>query len=60
MIRTTCRIIAITPVYEDLEASSQLFKELSLNFGKDIFVVAVDDGSVKSPLRIEKPVRIRG
>ncbi len=41
------------PVYEDVEASSQLFKELFANFGNDIFVVAVDDGSVKQPLKIE-------
>jgi len=46
------KLIIVTPVYEDLEASSRLFKELALQFCKDIFVVAVDDGSVTHPLEI--------
>lgn len=46
------RLIIITPVYEDTEASSRLFKELAVEFHDDIYVVAVDDGSVKQPLRI--------
>lgn len=45
-------IIVVTPVYEDVEASSRLFKELFQEFGKKVFVVAVDDGSVKQPLEI--------
>ena len=45
-------LIIVTPVYEDVEASSRLFKELSAQFGPAIFVVAVDDGSVKQPLEI--------
>ncbi|WP_342131729.1 glycosyltransferase [Hydrogenophaga sp. OTU3427] len=43
-------LIVVTPVYEDIEASSRLFKELSTRFGDGIFVVAVDDGSVHQPL----------
>lgn len=43
-------LILVTPVYEDIEASSRLFKELSTQFGHAIFVVAVDDGSVHQPL----------
>jgi glycosyltransferase involved in cell wall biosynthesis len=46
------RLIVVTPVYEDAEASSRLFKELAVEFHDDIYVVAVDDGSVKQPLRI--------
>lgn len=46
------QVIIVTPVYEDLEASSRLFKELSAQFGNRVFVVAVDDGSVKQPLDI--------
>jgi hypothetical protein len=38
------------PVYEDLEASSRLFRELALAQPGRIYVVAVDDGSVRQPL----------
>jgi hypothetical protein len=53
MIDKTYRLIVVTPVYEDVEASSRLFQELEAEFGKEVFVVAVDDGSVKLPLSIE-------
>lgn len=46
------RVIVVTPVYEDREASGRLFKELGKQFGHDVFVVAVDDGSVSEPLQI--------
>ena len=46
------RVIVVTPVYEDVEASTRLFKELAAQFGQDVFLVAVDDGSVKQPLEI--------
>ncbi len=46
------RVIVVTPVYEDREASGRLFKELAKQFGQDVFVVAVDDGSVSEPLQI--------
>jgi len=46
-------VIVVTPVYEDVEASSRLFKELAKEFRDDVFVVAVDDGSVKRPLGID-------
>jgi hypothetical protein len=45
-------LIVVTPVYEDVEASSRLFKELAQEFKQTAFVVAVDDGSVKQPLSI--------
>jgi hypothetical protein len=44
------RLLIVTPVYEDLDASSQLFEHLAQQFGSDVFVVAVDDGSVRQPL----------
>jgi len=53
MIFSESPLIVVTPVYEDTEASSRLFKELSKEFPNNIFVVAVDDGSVKQPLRVE-------
>ena len=43
-------LIIVTPVYEDVEASSRLFKELAAAVRQDVFVVAVDDGSVKQPV----------
>jgi hypothetical protein len=45
-------LVVVTPVYEDVEASSRLFRELSAQFKQEVFVVAVDDGSVKQPLNI--------
>lgn len=52
MIKSQKKIVVITPVYEDLEASSRLFKELAFEFNEDVFIVAVDDGSVNQPLTI--------
>ncbi len=46
------KLIVVTPVYEDVEASSRLLKELKTQFKNDVFVVAVDDGSVRHPLDI--------
>jgi len=45
-------LIIVTPVYEDVEASRRLFTELSARFQHNVFVVAVDDGSVHHPLNI--------
>ncbi|AZP11728.1 glycosyltransferase [Undibacterium parvum] len=45
-------LVIVTPVYEDVEASSQLFQELHKTFGSDVYVVAVDDGSVRQPVDI--------
>ncbi|MBN9669394.1 glycosyltransferase [Roseibium aggregatum] len=50
MIPSTARVVIVTPVYEDFEASSRLFKELKSELGDEVFIVAVDDGSVKQPL----------
>lgn len=46
--------VVVTPVFEDAEASSRLFQELATNFGKQVHVVAVDDGSVRQPVDLEK------
>jgi len=43
-------LIIITPIYEDVEASSRLFRELYDVFGNEVFIVAIDDGSVKEPV----------
>lgn len=53
MISPSHRFIVVTPVYEDVAACGRLFEELYTEFGKDVFVVAVDDGSIRQPLAIE-------
>lgn len=53
MIHADAQIVIVTPVYEDEEASSRLFKELAQQFSNSVFVVAVDDGSVRQPLQID-------
>jgi polyisoprenyl-phosphate glycosyltransferase len=50
MITAHAEVIVVTPVYEDLEASSRLFRELDAVFGAKLFILAVDDGSVRQPL----------
>lgn len=42
--------VVVMPVYEDAEASAQLFKELRAAVGDELFVVAVDDGSIRQPV----------
>ncbi len=42
-------VVVVTPVFEDVEASTRLFCELAAQFGDQLFVVAVDDGSSGSP-----------
>ena len=39
MSLTQHRVIAVTPVYEDVEASSLLIKELAVQFNHDLFIV---------------------
>lgn len=46
-------VVVVTPVFEDAEASSRLFGELITLLGQRLFVVAVDDGSVRQPVRVE-------
>lgn len=50
MIPASHSVIVVTPVYEDVQASARLFRELNSQFGGALFVVAVDDGSVAQPL----------
>jgi len=46
-------IVVVTPIYEDTESASCLFSELSSVSEEKFFIVAVDDGSVHSPVNIE-------
>nr|WP_276596351.1 glycosyltransferase [Xylella fastidiosa] len=46
-------LVIVIPVFEDIEASSQLFQELAKNQRTDTYIVAVDDGSIRQPLHPE-------
>lgn len=43
-------LVIVMPVYEDREAAGQLFRTLYAQYGTSIFVVAVDDGSLRNPI----------
>lgn len=43
-------LVVVMPVYEDVEASSMLFRALARDQGNDVYIVAVDDGSVRQPV----------
>jgi len=40
-------LVIVTPVFEDVEASNRLFLELRKELGAHIYLVVVDDGSVR-------------
>ena len=44
--------VIITPIYEDFEAAKMLFNQLSIEFGNDIYIIAIDDGSIINPIHI--------
>jgi glycosyltransferase involved in cell wall biosynthesis len=44
------RIIILMPVYEDRDSAAQLCKELVKHLGNELYIVAVDDGSVNTPM----------
>ena len=50
---TNYDLVIVMPVYEDREASGQLFRELYAQYGTSVFVVAVDDGSLRQPVNVE-------
>jgi len=45
-----CDLVVVTPIFEDAEASERLFRELAAAHGNGVYVIAVDDGSVRSPV----------
>lgn len=47
------KLIVVTPVYEDRDVAERLFRELRALYGATLFVLAVDDGSVREPLTVE-------
>lgn len=44
-------LVIVTPVFEDADAAARLFRDIAACTGKAAFVVAVDDGSVRQPVR---------
>lgn len=50
---TDSRFAVVMPIYEDQEASTRLFRELSAEYADRVYVVAVDDGSIHQPVQIE-------
>ncbi len=52
MINLQHDFVVVTPVFEDTKASAYLFRELAAQFSANVFVVAVDDGSVREPLDV--------
>jgi len=40
-------LVVVTPIFEDVDASSMLFRELAATTRGTLFIVAVDDGSVE-------------
>jgi len=47
------KIIIVTPIYEDNKSAKKLLSELNALYKDDIFIVAVDDGSIKEPFGID-------
>ena len=43
-------LVVLTPYYEDREAIRRLFTDLHHEFGKQVHLVVIDDGSVHEPL----------
>lgn len=43
----------VTPIYEDSEAATRLFRELRDALGTELFIVAVDDGSLRQVISPE-------
>lgn len=50
MIPSQYSIVVVTPVFEDSDTATLLFRDLHAQFGDSIYIVAVDDGSVEAPL----------
>ncbi len=42
--------VVVTPVYEDEASARRLFQELGAAFGDRLYLVAVDDGSLREPV----------
>ena len=46
-------LVVVTPIYEDTQSAEQLISELKNKFKNKIYIVAVDDGSIVEPVKID-------
>ena len=46
-------IVVISPAFEDAEAFQQLLAALGTTFPENLYVIAVDDGSIREPLTLD-------
>ena len=49
---TSSSLVIVTPIYEDVDVACRLFGELREVLGPNIYVVAVDDGSIRHPVNV--------
>lgn len=47
------QFVVVMPIYEEQEASSRFFQELYSEYGTSVYVVVVDDGSVRQPVGVD-------
>jgi len=45
-------IVIVTPIYEDKEAATLLFKDIKKIINREVYIIAVDDGSLQYPMDI--------
>ncbi len=53
MIGAKEHIFVVTPVFEDSKACYQLFSELVNHFSDNVYIIAIEDGSIDRPLNID-------
>ncbi|MDA9344675.1 glycosyltransferase [Gammaproteobacteria bacterium] len=46
------KIVVVTPIYEDTQSAEKLIAELQEIFQDSLYLVAVDDGSIREPVEI--------
>jgi len=44
------KYVILLPIYEDVDAAKILFEDIKKHVQEDIFIVAIDDGSVRQPV----------
>jgi polyisoprenyl-phosphate glycosyltransferase len=56
------KIIIVTPIYEDNDSAEKLLSELKDIYKEEVFIVAVDDGSLVNPFNVNflKRISIEG
>ena len=47
------KLVVVTPIYEDTESAEKLISELKKKFQDNLYIVAVDDGSIHRPIEVD-------